>query len=488
MEFQELVGSSFDLDDTLASIEVAGITANSNEVEPGFVFFGLPGVKVDGASFAQQAEASGACAVIVSDTSDLGELSIPVLRHADVRRVLAFAAARWFARQPATIAAVTGTAGKTSVATFLRQIWDHAGLSAASIGTTGVVAPGRDDYGNLTTPDPIALHRLLAELAENSVSHASMEASSHGLVQRRLDGVELSVAGFTNLGRDHLDYHKTMDEYLAAKLLLFTERLPQGKPAVIFSDDAFSDQVIEATRNAGREALTVGRSGNFIALKKVEHLQTRQIIELEHDGQFYRIEFPLAGDFQVANGLVASGMAIAAGLSADQAFAALETLQGASGRLELIGRTKEGSPAYVDYAHKPEALEHVLQSLRPFTPGRIVLVFGCGGDRDKGKRPIMGEIAARLSDVVIVTDDNPRSEDPASIRAEIIAAASGAQEVGDRAEAIQTAVSLLGDGDCLVVAGKGHEQGQIVGENVLPFSDHQVVGDALKSVAGVMGA
>lgn len=485
MELQKLVGSWFDLESAIASTDVAGIAASSTDVKPGFVFFGLPGVKVDGAAFTKEAEAAGAVAVVVSNGSEAPSVSIPVLRHEDVRRVLAFAAADWFGRQPETIAAVTGTAGKTSVATFLRQIWEQGGVSAASIGTTGVVAPGRDDYGNLTTPDPIALHRLLAELADNSVTHAAMEASSHGLDQRRLDGVKLSVAGFTNLGRDHLDYHKTMGEYLAAKLLLFTERLEAGKPVVIFSDDAYSDQVIAATREAGREALTVGRSGNFIALKKVEHLQTRQVIELEHDGQFYRVEFPLAGDFQVSNGLVAAGMAIAAGLPAKTTFDALENLHGASGRLELIGRTKDGAPAYVDYAHKPEALEHVLQSLRPFTPGRIVLVFGCGGDRDKGKRPIMGEIAARLSDVVIVTDDNPRSENPAAIRADIMAVSGGAKEIGDRAEAIRSAVDLLREGDCLVVAGKGHEQGQIVGDTVLPFSDHQVVGDALKSEAGV---
>ncbi len=479
MNLQSLIGSQVDLDDALASIEVTGLASNTDDVSNGFLFFGLPGVNVDGAKFANMAEESGAVAVVVSTQSDVPNIDIPIIRVADPRVALAHASAAFFDAQPETVAAVTGTAGKTSVATFLRQIWAADGQQAASIGTTGVVAPGRDDYGNLTTPDPISLHRLLAELTNDGITHASMEASSHGLDQHRLDGVNLSVGGFTNLGHDHLDYHPTIEDYLEAKMVLFRERLPKGASAVIFSDDPYSEAAIQAATEGGCEVRSVGRSGNYISLKKVEHQQHSQIIELEHDGAFYRVNFPLAGDFQVANGLVAAGMALSTGSSPEVVFEALENLEGASGRLELVGKTKHGSPAYVDYAHKPEALENVLASVRPFTSGRIVLVFGCGGDRDKSKRAVMGEIASRLADVVIVTDDNPRTEDPSSIRAEIMAACVGAQEIGDRGEAIHQACDLMQEGDCLIVAGKGHEPGQIVGDTILPFSDHDVLRAAL---------
>ncbi|MEM7291137.1 MAG: UDP-N-acetylmuramoyl-L-alanyl-D-glutamate--2,6-diaminopimelate ligase [Pseudomonadota bacterium] len=479
MELRELVGSLIDLDEASASLPVTGIASASGDVEPGNLFFGLPGTKVDGARFSAQAQSGGAVASVVSEGADVGEATLPVLRHPDPRLVLANAAATFFAKQPETIAAVTGTAGKTSVATFLRQIWASDNKQAASLGTTGIVAPGRDDYGNLTTPDPVSLHRLLAELASSGVTHASMEASSHGLDQRRLDGVKLSVAGFTNLGRDHLDYHPTMADYLDAKMRLFRDLLPTGFPAVIFCDDEYSVQAMEAAKASGCEVLSVGRKGDYISLKKVEHHQFSQILDLDHAGEFFRVEFPLAGDFQVSNAIVAAGMAIATGTPARTAFKALENLHGASGRLELIGHTKKGAPAYVDYAHKPEALEHVLKSLRPFTSGRIILVFGCGGDRDNGKRPIMGEIADRFADVVIVTDDNPRTEDPASIRAQIVAACPEAIEIGDRAAAIHHGFELIEAGDCMVVAGKGHEPGQIIGDTVMPFSDHEVIRSAL---------
>lgn len=483
MKLEKLIGDLVDLPSAAASLSVAKITADSREVSRNTLFFGLPGTAIDGASFAAQAEKSGACAVVISDASPVEAVAIPVLRSKDPRMVLALAASRFYPNQPKIVAAVTGTAGKTSVATFLRQIWEMDGQQAASLGTTGVVAPGRDDYGNLTTPDPVSLHALLDELGNSGVTHASMEASSHGLDQRRLDGVRLSVTGFTNLGRDHMDYHPTIEEYLNAKLRLFREVAPKGTPAVIFADDEYSGQAIEAARDAGADVKTVGRNGEFLSVKKVEHLQFGQVVELTHDNQHYRIEFPLAGDFQIANGLVAAGMAIATGTAAEVAFDALSKLKGASGRLELVGRSSSGSPAYVDYAHKPDALENVLTSLRPFTSGKIILVFGCGGDRDKGKRPIMGEIANRLADVVIVTDDNPRSEDPAQVRSEILAASKDAIEIGDREEAILHGCSLLTDGDCLVVAGKGHEPGQIVGDKVLPFSDHDVLRKALSEAA-----
>ncbi|MEM7069272.1 MAG: UDP-N-acetylmuramoyl-L-alanyl-D-glutamate--2,6-diaminopimelate ligase [Pseudomonadota bacterium] len=479
MKFSVLSGLSEETPEELNTVEIKGLASNSQDVSEGYLFFGLPGTNLDGARFVSQAAEQGAVAAIVSDDSDVAEVSIPILRSADPRKVLALASADFFGKQPETVAAVTGTAGKTSIANFLRQIWIAEGKVAGSLGTTGVMAPGMDTYGNLTTPDPIFLHRVLAELDDAGITHVAMEASSHGLDQRRLDGVRLSVAGFTNLGLDHLDYHTDMDDYLRAKLLLFTERLGAGEPAVIFSDDEYSPQVIAATRKAGRAALTVGRAGDFISLKKVEHQQYGQIVELSHDNQHYRIEFPLAGDFQIANGLVAAGMAIASGSDAVDVLKALENLQGASGRLELVAKNQDGAPAYVDYAHKPDALEKVLDSLRPFTSNRLIVVFGCGGDRDKSKRPVMGEIASRLADVVIVTDDNPRTEDPASVRAEIMAACPGAIEVGDRGDAINKACDMLEVGDCLVVAGKGHETGQIVGDKTLPFSDHEVVRNAL---------
>ena len=392
---------------------------------------------------------------------------------------MALVAAAIYGSQPETMIAVTGTAGKTSVAGFTRQIWAYAGKAAASIGTTGVVAPGRNDYGTLTTPDPVELHALLKELANAGVTHASMEASSHGLDQHRLDGVKLKAGGFTNLGRDHLDYHPTIEEYLKAKLRLFDSLLETGSPAVIFADDAFSQPVIDASKKAELQVLTVGRKGIFIALKRVEHERRRQRAHVEHGGRLYEIDLPLAGDFQIANALVSAGLAIVTGVPAATAFAALEHLEGAPGRLDLVGQTKDGALVYVDYAHKPEALENVLTAVRPFTTGRVIVVFGCGGDRDKGKRPIMGAIAMRLADVAIVTDDNPRSEVPAQIRSEIMAAAIGATEIGDRAEAIAIAVNMLKAGDTLIVAGKGHEEGQTIGGVTHHFSDHEEVRKAL---------
>jgi UDP-N-acetylmuramoyl-L-alanyl-D-glutamate--2,6-diaminopimelate ligase len=306
-----------------------------------------------------------------------------------------------------------------------------------------------------------------------------MEASSHGLDQHRLDGVRLAAGGFTNLGRDHMDYHKDADEYFAAKMRLFRDLLPKGAPAVIFADDAWSDKAIEAARSGGCKVLTVGRKGELLRLNRVEHEQFRQVAEIQTGSDIHRVEFPLAGDFQIANGLVAAGLAIATGTPAASAVAALEHLRGAPGRLELVGHAKAGAPVYVDYAHKPEALENVLASLRPFTTGRLFLVFGCGGDRDPGKRPIMGAIAHRLADRVIVTDDNPRSEAPAAIRAAILAGCPGASEIGDRREAIRAAIAGLGRGDCLVIAGKGHENGQTIGDRTLPFSDHEVAREFL---------
>ncbi|MER9412573.1 UDP-N-acetylmuramoyl-L-alanyl-D-glutamate--2,6-diaminopimelate ligase [Mesorhizobium sp. M0589] len=464
-------------------VEVTGISSDSRTVKTGVVFFALAGSKADGSAYAADAAKRGAAAVVVGKASAVSGLSVPVLSVDDPRLALALSAARFFGSQPETMVAVTGTAGKTSVAAFTRQIWEQAGFAAASIGTTGVVAPGRNDYGSLTTPDPVALHQLLKELAEAGVTHASMEASSHGLDQRRLDGVKLAAGGFTNLGRDHMDYHPTVEDYHRAKLRLFDTLLPKGAPAVIFADDPWSAPTIQAAQAAGLKVLTVGRHGDFLRLKRVEHERHRQRAEVEADGVLYEIDLPLAGDFQIANALVSAGLAISTGTPVAKALMALEKLQGAPGRLDLVGATANGAPVYVDYAHKPDALEHVLAAVRPFTTGRVIVVFGCGGDRDRGKRPIMGGIATRLADVVIVTDDNPRSEVPETIRAAILAAAPGAIEIGDRRKAIHEAVAMLKAGDTLIVAGKGHEEGQTIGAETFPFSDHEEVRSALRERA-----
>lgn len=481
MKISDLAGPETNDLGAAAAIDATGIASDSRKVKPGDLFVALSGTKADGSAFIADAVARGAAAVVVAEGVKV-ETPVSVIAVAEPRRFLALAAARFYARQPETMVAVTGTAGKTSVASFTRQIWEQAGHPAAMIGTTGVIAPGRNDYGSLTTPDPVSLHALLAELADAGVTHAAMEASSHGLDQSRLDGVRLSAAAFTNLGRDHMDYHPTVEHYMASKMRLFDTLLPKGAPAVIYADDEWSGAAIEAARKAGLDVRTVGRKGDYLTLKRVEHFRHKQTAEIHAGGDIHEVHIPLAGDFQVANALVAAGLAMSTGVSASLAMAALEKLIGASGRLELVGHARNGALAYVDYAHKPDALENVLTSVRPFTTGRIIVVFGCGGDRDKGKRPIMGEIATRLADVVIVTDDNPRSEVPEVIRSEIMAAAKGATEIGDRAKAIRSAVGMLQSGDTLIVAGKGHEEGQTVGSVTLPFSDHAELGKALEEL------
>lgn len=485
MKLRDLAGNAFpELNEQIAGglgdLDISGLSSDSRKIAPGMAFVAVAGVKADGASFIADAASRNASLIVSARPSDIA--SIPTVTLAEPRRFLAIAASHLYGRQPETMVAVTGTAGKTSVASFTRQIWAHAGHAAAMIGTTGVVSPTRNEYGSLTTPDPVSLHKLLAELADEGVTHASMEASSHGLDQYRLDGVRLAAAAFTNLGRDHMDYHPTVEAYMAAKMRLFEALLPKGSPAVIYADDVWSEKAIAVARAAGHDVRTVGRKGDFLSLKRVEHFRYKQVAEVHVGDDIFEVDIPLAGDFQIANALVAAGLAMSTGVAAGQAMAALGKLQGASGRLELVGHAKNGALAYVDYAHKPDALENVLASVRPFTTGRVIVVFGCGGDRDRGKRPIMGEIACRLADVVIVTDDNPRSEEPAAIRAEIMAAAGCATEIGDRATAIREAVGMLASGDTLIVAGKGHEEGQTIGSVTLPFSDHAEVRKALEEL------
>jgi UDP-N-acetylmuramoyl-L-alanyl-D-glutamate--2,6-diaminopimelate ligase len=468
----------------LAGLAVSGLTADSRAVGSGTVFFALKGEKSDGMAYAAAAAAAGAAAIVTDKAGAPGAVSgVPVIAVANARLSLALAASRFHARQPGTIAAVTGTSGKTSVAAFLRQIFAAEGHLAASIGTVGVVRPSGEVYGGLTTPDPVTLHQTLDTLAGEGVSHVAFEASSHGLDQRRLDGVRIQAAGFTNLSRDHLDYHHTFEAYRAAKLRLFTDLLPATGTAVVMAGEE-GDPFIAAARARGQKLIVIGRdpalAADGIAILSEAIAGAAQLVEIAAFGRRHAIRIPLLGRFQVDNALVAAGLAIGCGIAPDRAFAALAGLEGARGRLEFVG-AKDGAPVVVDYAHKPGALETVLDAARPFATGRLVVVVGCGGDRDPGKRPMMGRIAVDKADRVIITDDNPRSEDPAAIRAQILAAAPGAEEIADRAEAIRAAVRDLAAGDLLVIAGKGHETGQIVGSTTLPFSDHEVAAAAIRA-------
>ncbi len=479
MKLCEIIGSDGEFDPRLALLELGGIASDSRRVKPGDLFVAVPGTKADGLVFVPQAAAAGAAAIMAERAPDNLPERVAFVRTANVRRALALAAARLYPRQPQTIAAVTGTSGKTSVAAFTRQIWAALGLEAASIGTIGLVTPKEETYGSLTTPDPIELARTLDRLAEDGITHLAMEASSHGLDQHRIDGVRVTVAGFTNLTRDHMDYHPTEEAYLAAKLILFERIVAADGAAVVASGNPHAERVIAAVAARGLRVFTVGHSGTGIRLIDSTIDGFSQTLRLEHGGRPYRVRLPLVGAFQIENALIAAGMAIATGSDPAAVFHALEGLEGAKGRLELIGQ-RNGAPIFVDYAHKPDALAKALDALRPYAKRKLIVVFGAGGDRDSGKRPLMGAIAAEKADMVIVTDDNPRSENPAAIRAAILKAVPGAAEIGDRTQAIRRAIAGLQAGDVLLIAGKGHESGQIIGDRVLPFSDHEAVAAALK--------
>ena len=483
MKLRDLFGDDAALDPQAETLLVTGLAVDSRAVKPGDLFFALAGSKTDGAGFVDAALAAGAVAV-AGDQAPPGGCRVPFVTTPNPRRALALAAATFYPRQPATIAAVTGTSGKTSVAAFARQIWQRLGHVAASIGTIGLVSPKRTVYGSLTTPDPIALHRQLDEIARDGVTHLAFEASSHGLDQYRLDGVRIAAGGFTNLSRDHMDYHPDIAHYLAAKLRLFRDLTAPGGAAVISADHDCSLAVIDAARMRGLRVITVGveadGAGEGIRLVEAEIDGFAQKLRLEHRGRDISVRLPLVGGFQIENALVAAGLAIGTGSAPDEVFASLESLAGAKGRLELVGERND-APIFVDYAHKPDALAKALQALRPYAKGRLVVVFGAGGDRDAGKRPLMGAIAVEHADRVIVTDDNPRSENPNAIRAAILSAAKGAMEIGDRASAIRFAIDHLEPGDALLIAGKGHETGQIIKGVVHPFSDQDVARKALGS-------
>jgi len=443
------------------------------------LFVALSGTKADGIAFVGEALARGAVAVLAGDNAKTDGLSVPVLHSAEPRQALAHLAARFYAAQPETVAAVTGTNGKTSVAAFLRQIWTAIGLEAASLGTVGIVTNKRETVLAHTTPDPVTLHKYLAELAAEGVTHLSIEASSHGLDQHRLDGVRFSAGAFTNITRDHLDYHPTFEDYFQAKLRLFRELLPPGAPAVIDADSPGAERVIQAAQDRKLNVFTVGQSGHAIVLNSIAREGFKQRLSVTFEGRDFSIALPLAGAFQVSNALVSAGMALGLCASPDTVFSALAEIRGAKGRLEYIGETALGAPVFVDYAHTPDALVKALQALRPYASSRLHVVFGCGGDRDTGKRPEMGRAAIAHADYVYVTDDNPRSEEPAVIRRAIMAAAPGAIEISGRADAIAMATGNLKRGDVLLVAGKGHETGQIIGKTVIPYSDHEAVASAL---------
>src|SRR6267378_1201156 len=480
MKLRDLFSDDVTMEPQAEAVDVKGLSVDSRAVRPGDLFFALAGSKTDGSRFVDSAIQAGAVAV-AGDHAPPGGLRVPFVVTPNPRRALALAAARFYPRQPATIAAVTGTSGKTSVAAFTRQIWQRLGYESASIGTIGLVSRKRTVYGSLTTPDPIALHRQLDEIGREGVTHLAFEASSHGLDQYRLDGVRIAAAGFTNLSRDHMDYHPDVAHYLAAKLRLFRDLVAADGAAVISADHDCSQAVIDAARARKLRIVAVGRkadgAGEGIRLIEADIDGFAQELTLEHRGRQHAVRLPLVGEFQIENALVAAGLAIGTGSEPKAVFTNLELLEGAKGRLERVAE-RNGAPIFVDYAHKPDALAKALQALRPYAKRKLVVVFGAGGDRDAGKRPLMGAIAAENADDVIVTDDNPRSENPGTIRSAILSTAKGAKEIGDRAEAIRTAIAGLEPGDALLIAGKGHETGQIVGDRTLPFSDHDAVAAA----------
>ena len=470
------------------AIEVAGITADSRKVKPGFVFAALQGVAKDGRDYIDGAIKSGAVAILTDARP--GEWSVPAIRADEPRLTLAQAAAAFYPTQPGIVAAVTGTNGKSSTVDFLRQIWTSMGRKAASMGTLGAIGPsGSVDLGH-TTPDPVAIHATLDKLAREGVTHAAMEASSHGLSQYRLHGVKLAAGAFTNLTQDHLDYHSDFDDYRRAKMKLFTELLPKGAPAVLNADSPELEAFETAAREAGLMPFTVGWRGRDLRISEALPRGTGQDLVIQwgdEPGNERKVHLPLIGEFQALNALCAAGIAMSLGDDVNAVLDGLTELKGVHGRLELVGQTVTKAPVFVDYAHTPDGLNVLLRAARPHVRGKLIVVFGCGGDRDATKRPIMGDVARRLADEVIVTDDNPRSEDPTLIRAAIRKGAPDASEIGDRASAIIEGVRRLKAGDALLIAGKGHETGQIVKGVTIPFSDFDVARAALKDAGGSHG-
>lgn len=475
-------------------IRISGLAVDSRDVKAGYLFCALSGTQVHGAEFIQYAIRMQAGAVLTDREGEkmaadvLTESGVPLIVAEDPREALAFGAALWFEAQPEIITAVTGTNGKTSVASFTRQLWAEMGAEAVNIGTTGIegafAAPLRH-----TTPEPITLHRALARVADAGITHAAMEASSHGLAQKRLDAVRLSAAAFTNLSQDHLDYHDTFEDYFQAKAGLFGRVLPEDATAVINIDDPWGQRMADIAEDRGQDLLTVGRREDAVLRILGQRFDaTGQECRFEWAGKIRQVRLGLIGGFQAENALVAAGLCIATGADAEEVFDGMHALETVRGRMQFAARRDNGATVFVDYAHTPEALVTALKAIRPHVLGRLVAVFGAGGDRDRSKRPLMGEAVADYADVAIVTDDNPRSEDPELIRAEVLAGArrgiAEVSEVGDRAEAILRGVDALGSGDTLLIAGKGHETGQVVGDAVLPFDDVEQASIAVAALDG----
>jgi UDP-N-acetylmuramoyl-L-alanyl-D-glutamate--2,6-diaminopimelate ligase len=458
-----------ELADVDSDSDVTGFAIDHRKVAKGSVFGAFAGSVFNGEDFIPAAVDRGAVAVVARPDAEVA--GVPHLADPEPRRLFAGLAAKYYAPYPDTVVAVTGTNGKTSTVEMTRQIWRMLGHRSASIGTLGVTTSDDQVKTGLTTPDIVTFLNNMAGLKRMGTTHAAYEASSHGLDQHRCEGVPLAAAAFTNFSRDHLDYHETMDAYFEAKMRLFEELLPPGKPAVIWTDDPKSEEVMERARRAGHELLTVGRKGETIRLVEQSPTALGQTLVLEHGGKTHKLALPLIGAYQAANVLTAAGLVLATGGEWAATFSAMQRVAPVRGRLERAVISRAGVPVYIDYAHTPDALEAAIAALRPHVEGRLITVFGAGGDRDQGKRPEMGAVATRMSDIVIVTDDNPRSEDPATIRSAIMAAAPGATEVAGRREAIAEAIRIAKAGDIVLVAGKGHETGQIVGDRVLPFDD-----------------
>ena len=460
-----------------------GLTSDSRAVKPGMIFAALPGTLADGRDYIEQALENGAGAIL--STPNLPDLPVPYFADDNPRRLYAELAARFHVGHPKTIVAMTGTNGKSSTVEFLRQIWAYAGLNAACFGTLGIQSSQGYRPLTHTTPDAMALHATLSELTREGVTHVAMEASSHGLDQARLDAVTVSVSGFSNLTQDHFDYHSDADDYFAAKARLFTELTPKSAPVIINVNDEYGQRLSKICEGLGQKVVRVGWSGEDVRIDEVMPRASSQMIDLVVSGTRHKIELPLAGEFQVLNAVAAFALARETGVSEVKALEALAHLHGVAGRLERAGQTQDGAPIFVDFAHTEDGLDKLLRSVRPHTLGKIVIVFGCGGDRDPDKRAKMGRIAAKLADSVIVTDDNPRTENATKIRKAVLVGCPNALEIGDRTKAIRVGIEQLGPQDCLVIAGKGHEQGQIVGTKVIPFCDVTQARQALKELGHV---
>ena len=476
MRLEALLPQTMRCDAADADVEITGLTADSRTVAPGYLFAALPGEHVDGNRFVAQAVAQGAAAVLTAQPD--AALSVPVLYDENPRRALAELAGRFFAFRPECTVGITGTNGKTSTAAFLRQFWSQAGLQAASLGTLGVVTQAFTRPINHTTPDPVTLHAALRDLYARGIDHLAMEVSSHALAQHRVDGLSCDVAGFTNLTRDHLDYHGDTAHYFDAKARLFTEILKPGGTAVVQMRGDVAPKLAAATRARGRQVYAVGGADAALNISVATRAPDGMVLVIEEAGNRVDVHVPLIGDFQVENLEVAIGLGLHSGLDFEQMAGACNTLQGVAGRMQLAG-IYQGAAIYVDYAHTPDALLAALLAVRSHVTaeGRVLLVFGCGGDRDTGKRPQMGVIAAQGADQVFVTDDNPRSENPADIRGAIMDACPDALEFDDRREAIAAAIDTARVGDIILVAGKGHEQGQIIEDTILPFDDVTVIAE-----------